>query len=89
MPLPFKRKTETGAPPKAKSKMGMVATDSGKGPAKDVMNRGIGGLSSEQMQGGDKPDEVKNSGVKGKAKVGAKKKVGKSGAKKTGTGRNY
>lgn len=61
MPLPAKRKTETGAPKKGKSKMGMVSADSGTGPAKKKLNRPVAGLQKAQMEGGapDEPDESK------------------------------
>lgn len=61
MPLPAKRKTETGAPPRGKSKVGARAADSTSGPAKKKMNRPVAGLTESQMMGGspDEPDESK------------------------------
>lgn len=56
MPLPAKRKSPNGEPKKAKSKIGMVSADSGTGPAKNKLNKGIGGLSDAQAKGGDEPD---------------------------------
>jgi len=79
MPLPAKRKTETGAPKRAKSRMGMVSADSGTGPAKKKLNRPVAGLQKAQMEGGapDEPDESKDA----KKSSGGKKK--KPSAKKS------
>lgn len=58
MPLPAKRKTEAKKR-QTKTKMGMVSADQGKGPAKNKLDRPIGGLSKDQMKkGADKADEI-------------------------------
>lgn len=62
MPLAAKRKTPTGEPPRAKSKVGAKKADSTSGPAKKTMNRPIAGLTEAQMTGGS-PDEAEESKV--------------------------